>query len=285
MTVDLLRSLSFFVQVRIPETQKMATGESFRIFLSSIAYLSCRSIWLSWMKILSSISIEKIMKEILLFLRELETHNHKEWMDANRSQYQQARADFQNLVGDLLQQMVELEPEMVTLRAQDCIFRQNRDIRFSANKNPYKIHMAAYFAVGGKKSDGPGYYLHIQPGESFLGGGIYWPSSEILKKIRQEIDYSGQELAAIVEQPLFKKRFGDIEGEKLKTSPKDYSKDHPYIEFLRMKSFIAGHSLSDKEVTHPHLVTTVMESFKLMKPLNDFLASAVEGSEGGEGFL
>lgn len=225
------------------------------------------------------------MKEILLFLRELETNNHKEWMDANRSQYQQARADFQDLVGDLLRQMVELEPGMLTLRPQDCIFRQNRDIRFSANKNPYKIHMAAYFAVGGKKSDGPGYYLHIQPGESFLGGGIYWPSSEILKKIRQEIDYSGQELAAIVEQPLFKKRFGDIEGEKLKTSPRDYSKDHPYIEFLRMKSFIASLALSDKEVTAPNFAKKVMESFREMKPLNDFLSQAVEESEGGEGYL
>ena len=225
------------------------------------------------------------MKEILSFLRQLEAHNHKEWMDANRTQYQQARADFQVIVSDLLKEMIELEPDMANLRPQDCIFRQNRDIRFSANKNPYKIHMAAYFAVGGKKSDGPGYYLHIQPGESYVGGGIYWPSPEVLKKIRQEIDYSGHELAAIVENSLFKKRFGEIEGEKLKTSPKDYSKDHPYIEFLRMKSFIAGHSLSDKEVTHSNLVTTVMDSFRLMKPLNDFLARAVEGSEGGEGFL
>lgn len=206
-------------------------------------------------------------------------------MDANRNQYQQARADFQATVSDLLREMVELEPGMASLRPQDCIFRQNRDIRFSANKNPYKIHMAAYFAVGGKKSDGPGYYLHIQPGESFVGGGIYWPSPEVLKKIRQEIDYAGQELAAIVEEPLFRKHFGEVEGEKLKTSPKDYSKDHPYIEFLRMKSFVAGHSLSDKEVTASNLTTKVMDSFRLMKPLNDFLTRAVEESEGGEGFL
>ncbi len=225
------------------------------------------------------------MKETLLFLRDLAVHNNKEWMDAHRNRYQQARSDFQSLVGKLLQQMVELEPGMATLRPQDCIFRQNRDIRFSANKSPYKTHMAAYFAVGGKKSDGPGYYLHIQPEESFVGGGIYWPAPEVLKKIRQEIDYSGQELAAIVNEPLFRKRFGEIEGEKLKTSPKDYSKDHPHIEFLRMKSFIAGHALSDKEVTASGLTTKVMESFRLMKPLNDFLSQAVEQSEGGEGLI
>lgn len=225
------------------------------------------------------------MKETLLFLRDLAVHNNKEWMDAHRNRYQQARSDFQSLVGKLLQQMVELEPGMATLRPQDCIFRQNRDIRFSANKSPYKTHMAAYFAVGGKKSDGPGYYLHIQPEESFVGGGIYWPAPEVLKKIRQEIDYSGQELAAIVNEPLFRKRFGEIEGEKLKTSPKDYSKDHPHIEFLRMKSFIAGHALSDKEVTASGLTTKVIESFRLMKPLNDFLSQAVEQSEGGEGLI
>lgn len=225
------------------------------------------------------------MKEILLFLGQLEANNNKEWMDSNRAEYQQARADFQAIVSDLLKQMVELEPGMANLRPQDCIFRQNRDIRFSANKNPYKNNMAAYFAVGGKKSDGPGYYLHIQPGESFVGGGIYWPSSDVLKKIRQEIDYSGNELASIVDNPLFKKRFGQMEGETLKTSPKDYSKDHPYIEFLRMKSFIAGHPLSDKEVTASDLTTKVMESFRLMKPLNGFLSRAVEGSEGGEGLL
>lgn len=225
------------------------------------------------------------MKEILLFLQQLEVNNNKDWMDANRVQYQTARAHFQAIVADLLKQMSELEPGMANLKPQDCIFRQNRDIRFSANKNPYKIHMAAYFAVGGKKSDGPGYYLHIQPGESYVGGGIYWPSSEVLKKIRQEIDYAGHELSAIVENPAFKKRFGEIDGEKLKTSPKDYAKDHPHIEFLRMKSFIAGHSLSDKEVTHRDLATNVMESFRLMKPMNDFLARAVEESEGGGGYL
>jgi uncharacterized protein (TIGR02453 family) len=225
------------------------------------------------------------MKEILLFLQELANHNNKEWMDANRDPYQRARNDFQTLVEELLHDMVELEPGMAILKPKDCIFRQNRDIRFSTNKDPYKTHMAAYFAVGGKKSDGPGYYLHIQPEGSFIGGGIYWPASEVLKKIRQEIDYSGHELAAIVDAPVFKKRFGELEGEKLKTSPKDYPQNHPYIHFLRMKSFIAGHPLTDNEVTSSNLATKVIDSFRLIKPLNEFLSRAVEESEGGRGYL
>lgn len=225
------------------------------------------------------------MKETLQFLEALEANNNKDWMDANRAQYQQVRASFLELTTQLLEQMVELEPAMATLSPKDCIFRQNRDIRFSANKNPYKTNMAAYFAVGGKKSDGPGYYLHVQPGESFVGGGIYWPAPEILKKIRQEIDYSGAELVAITAQRDFKRHFGEIEGERLKTSPKDYSKDHPHIAWLRLKSFVASRSLSDKELTAPDIVKKVMDSFRLMKPFNDFLAKAADESEGGEGIL
>lgn len=225
------------------------------------------------------------MKETLQFLKALEANNNKDWMDANRAQYQQVRASFLELTTQLLEQMVELEPAMATLSPKDCIFRQNRDIRFSANKTPYKTNMAAYFAVGGKKSDGPGYYLHVQPGESFVGGGIYWPAPEILKKIRQEIDYSGAELVAITAQRDFKRHFGEIEGERLKTSPKDYSKDHPHIAWLRLKSFVASRSLSDKELTAPDIVKKVMDSFRLMKPFNDFLAKAADESEGGEGIL
>jgi len=225
------------------------------------------------------------MKETLLFLEELEANNNKAWMDVNRDRYLQVRAGFLAMTAQLLEHIVELEPAMASLSPKDCIFRQNRDIRFSTNKNPYKTNMAAYFAVGGKKSDGPGYYLHIQPGESFVGGGIYWPAPEILKKIRQEIDYSGAELEAIANQPGFKNHFGEIEGERLKTSPKDYSKDHPHIEWLKLKSFVASRPLSDKELTASNLVNKVMESFSLMKPFNDFLANAVEPSEGGEGIL
>lgn len=225
------------------------------------------------------------MNDLLQFLEELEANNRKDWMDANRDWYLRVKSAFIQLVTELLERMIELEPGMAALQPKDCVFRQNRDIRFSANKSPYKNNMAAYFAVGGKKSDGPGYYLHIQPGASFLGGGIYHPSPEVLKKIRLEIDYSGEELASILGKPTFREKFGELTGERLKTAPRDYAADHPYIHWLRMKSFEAGRALSDHELKSEKLIKLIMEHFREMKPFNDFMAKAVDESEGGYGLL
>jgi uncharacterized protein (TIGR02453 family) len=224
-------------------------------------------------------------KNYLPFLSELSQNNHKDWMDANRDWYQEVRAEFLEDVDFLLKAISHWEPEMSNFKAKDCVFRQNRDIRFSANKEPYKINFAAYFSVGGKKSNGPGYYLHIQPGQSFLAGGIWMPPADILKKIRQEIDYSGNELSAILEEPDFKKAFGGLEGEQLKTTPKGYESDHPYIDLLRFKSFIVSIPLSDQEINSGKFRQKAIEHFKKMKPFHDFLARAIEESESGEGLL
>lgn len=224
-------------------------------------------------------------KNILSFLQQLAENNHKDWMDANRDWYLQVKSGFLQEVSELLTKMVEIEPGLAALRPKDCIFRQNRDIRFSANKSPYKNNLAAYFAVGGKKSNGPGYYLHIQPGESFMGGGIYFPNPEILKKIRQEIDYSGEELTGILNRKDFKNMFGEIEGDKLKTSPRDYSADHPHIEYLKLKSFIVSRKISDAEILSGAFIGKTLEGFYMMKPFNDFLSKAVEEAENGEGLI
>lgn len=224
-------------------------------------------------------------KNLLQFLKELASNNHKEWMDANRAWYQETRADFLEEVEEILKGIVRWEPEMANFRAKDCVFRQNRDIRFSANKDPYKINFAAYFSVGGKKSAGPGYYLHIQPGESFLAGGIWMPQADVLKSIRQEIDYNGKELLDILNKPAFKKTFGGMEGEKLKTSPKGYDADHPHIDLLRHKSFIVSSPLKDGEITNGSYKKTALARFEMMKPFQDFLSRATEPGEDGAGFL
>ncbi|MFC0263045.1 DUF2461 domain-containing protein [Fontibacter flavus] len=224
-------------------------------------------------------------KNYLPFLTELAKNNHKDWMDANRDWYQKVRSEFLEDVEELLKGISLWEPELSTFKAKDCVFRQNRDIRFSANKNPYKTNFAAYFAVGGKKYNGPGYYLHIQPGQSFLAGGIWMPPADILKKIRQEIDYSGKELQSILEEPEFKKSFGAMEGEQLKTTPKGFDAEHPFIDFLRFKSFIVSAPLTDKEISSGEFKEKAIENFKKMKPFHDFLNRAVDEAESGEGLL
>lgn len=206
-------------------------------------------------------------------------------MDANKKWYLEIKERFLEDVAVLLKELSEVEPELSAFRPKDCVFRQNRDVRFSANKDPYKTNFGAYFSPGGKKSPGPGYYLQVQPGNSFLAGGIWMPEADSLKKIRKEIDYSGAELERIEGDPEFKKLFNQIEGEKLKTSPRDYEADHAYIEYLKLKSFTVSHPISDKAVESGAFVTFALDGFKRMKPFNDFLRKAIEDVEDGSGIL
>ncbi|SHN17103.1 TIGR02453 family protein [Cyclobacterium lianum] len=221
---------------------------------------------------------------VLDFLTQLAANNSKEWMDANRTWYEEVKQAHLDNVAEILAGLSRYQPQFSDLRPKDCVFRQNRDIRFSANKLPYKTNMAAYFAIGGKKSVGPGYYLHLQPGASFVGGGIYMPDAETLKKIRQEIDYSGKELESILTAPQFRDFFGDMEGEKLKTSPRDYDKDHPFIGYLKYKSFIVSRPISDGDIQSGKTVVLALAAFENMRPFFNFLERAVSAPED-EAFL
>lgn len=225
------------------------------------------------------------MRPYLDFLTALAQNNHKDWMDSNKKWYLETKERFLEDVAVLLKEMTELEPELAAFKPKDCVFRQNRDVRFSANKDPYKTNFGAYFSPGGKKSPGPGYYLQIQPGNSFLAGGIWMPEADTLKKIRKEIDYSGAELQRIENDPDFKKLFSQIEGEKLKTSPRDYDADHQFIEYLKLKSFTVSHQISDKAVESGAFITFALDGFQRMKPFNDFLRQAIEEVENGSGIL
>ncbi|TFV96180.1 DUF2461 domain-containing protein [Algoriphagus kandeliae] len=225
------------------------------------------------------------MRPYLKFLSELAQNNHKDWMDANKPWYQETRKEFLADVEVMLKNLAEIDPVFSSFQAKDCVFRQNRDVRFSANKDPYKTNFAAYFSPKGKKSEGPGWYLHIQPGKSFIGGGIWMPMSDTLKKIRKEIDYSGAELEQILSQPDFKKLFPTIEGEKLKTSPREYEADHPYIEFLRMKSFVVSSPIKDQDVGSGNFINMALQGFRTMHPFLQFLERAVEEVEDGSGIL
>ncbi|WP_114748072.1 DUF2461 domain-containing protein [Pleomorphovibrio marinus] len=224
-------------------------------------------------------------RNTLQFLKELSANNHKPWMDANREWYDEVRQDFLSEVEGLLKMLSLVDPSLGILKPKDCVFRQNRDIRFSKDKRPYKENMAAYFSPKGKKSAGPGFYLHIQPQGSFLAGGVWMPPSEELKKIRQEIDYAGKELHKILSEPTFSGYFGGLEGEQLKTSPRDYEPDHPYIDLLNFKSFIVSKKLEDKEVNSGAYIRMAEEAFVKMQPFLEFLSRALEDVEDGSGTL
>ena len=151
-----------------------------------------------------------------------------------------------------------------------------RDVRFSKDKSPYKTNFGIGISANGRKVNEPGYYVHIQPKQNFLGGGYWMPEAEHLKSIRQEIDYNFKDFESVVKEKKFVQFFNTLdESEKLKTLPKGYTADNEAIEYLKLKSFVASTKLSEAEMQNPKLVGLLAERFTTMQPFISFLHSAI----------
>ncbi len=218
-----------------------------------------------------------ISQQTLDFLNKLKKNNNKEWFDKNRPTYEIIKKDFKNFVNELIITISKFDSSVKHLEAKNCIFRINRDIRFSNDKSPYKTNIGAYFSPDGKKSFSAGYYIHIQPGNCFIASGMWMPPSPQLAAVRQEIDYNAKEFKKILTSKEFVKHFKKLtEEDKVKTTPKGYDKSHPEIELLKLKSFIAVKKLSDKEITSKNLLKNLAEAFESAHPLNKFLRRACD---------
>lgn len=216
----------------------------------------------------------------LQFLKQLKKNNSKEWFDANRKKYEAVKADFALSVQNVIEDFSKTDITLSSLIAKNCLFRINRDIRFAKDKSPYKTNMGAYINAAGKKSMTAGYYLHISPGESFVGGGMYQPDAEALKKLRQEIDYNFKEFNGIINTKKFKTFYtnglskdGDV---SLSRPPKGYNENNPAIEFLKLKSIVAMAPLTDAQLTDKKFTSTVVKAFEALHPLVVFLNNAIE---------
>lgn len=215
----------------------------------------------------------------LSYIKKLAKNNNKRWFDANRNQFEDAKNDFENLVEKIIQTFGEIDTDIAPLKAKDCTFRQYRDVRFSKDKTPYKVHMGASFDRGGKKGGFAGYYLHLEPGnKSMIGGGLWMPEAASLKKVRQEIDYCCDEFFKIINNPAFKKNYGDLEkGEySLSREPKGYEKDNPAIEYLKLKSFVAMRNVDDEEVLSENYFKNIISGFTALMPFIKFVNGALE---------
>jgi uncharacterized protein (TIGR02453 family) len=217
--------------------------------------------------------METIKKSTLTFLSELNRNNNRDWFKSNESLYREAKANYESFIGSVIGEIVKFDPIMKGLEVKNCMFRINRDIRFSHDKSPYKTNFGAFIVRGGKKNADKfaGYYIHLEPGKSFIAGGSYIPPSPWLNAIREKIDERSSEFLKILKHKDFIKNFGEISGEKLKTPPRGYSSDNPNIELLKLKSFLAMTEVKDKIVLSPDYLTYVISVLKAMKPLNDFL--------------
>jgi uncharacterized protein (TIGR02453 family) len=206
------------------------------------------------------------------FLRALKRNNRREWFNAHKDDYEQhvrqpMAAMFERLADDFR----AFAPELVA-SPRLSMYRIHRDTRFSANKAPYKTHVAAVFPTRGLlKHEGAGLYFHISPDEVWVGGGMYAPQPAQLFAVREHIAGHVDELRGIVESPGFRRHVGKLEGEKLTRVPRGFPKDHEAAEFLKHRHFLAGAEFPASLAASPKLHATLLIVFRQVIPLSRFL--------------
>ena len=211
------------------------------------------------------------------FLKALKENNNREWFQDNKETYEKARLNFIEFAQCILTGLSNIDKQIPKdMPVSKCVFRIYRDIRFSKDKTPYKDYLSAGYSIHGKSTDLPGYYVHIQPGKSFITAGLWHPDKLKLAAIRQEIDYNSEKFHAIINHPTFKSTVSLDQEDKLKKAPNGYSVDHPDIEFLRLKSFTASHFLDDKVLLSDHADEEILKVFSGLQPFLAFLYEAVD---------
>ena len=231
--------------------------------------VSCRCSLQEYIRMATQVDL----KPTLDFLKGLIPNNNRAWFQAHKSDFDKASQAFEAFVVALIDELAPTE-DLRGVSPKECIFRIYRDVRFSKDKTPYKTHMSAYIAPGGRKAMAVGYYIQISPGgESIIAGGLHEPDPKRLAKFRQVIERDPRPFKKIIGAKAFREYFGEVEGEKLATAPRGYSKDHPEIELLRMKQITAYHRIPDRQLLAPDLVKETVKGLKLMKPFLVYLDS------------
>ncbi len=212
-----------------------------------------------------------IKPETLAFLQHLTINNNRDWFNENKAAYTEAQENVIAFLDSLIKEMSGFDEELGKIDGKKSLFRIYRDTRFSKDKSPYKTNFGASLGMG-KGSQKGGYYLHLEPGKSFLAGGIYMPESSVLKEVRKEISLYGEDFLKIINQKDFKKHFPELDqDDKLKKIPQGFEKEDPMGEYLKLKNFIVVYSLKDEEITDKNAIKNLTKIFKLIKPFNDFL--------------
>ncbi len=216
---------------------------------------------------------------IFQFLKELSLNNNREWFNDHKDDYLKAQTEFENLLTAIIQRISLFDDEIVGIQAKDCTYRIYRDVRFSQDKSPYKIHFGGYINGKGKKSEHCGYYVHLQLGNCMLAGGSLCPPPNILKALRQSVYDNIDEYRSIVEDPAFKKYFPVIGENFLKTAPKGFPKDFKYIDYLKPKEFICSYQVPDEFFLDEKMLDNVSDVFKQLKRFSDFTNYTIDEFE------
>lgn len=220
-----------------------------------------------------------IQTATIKFLKGLKKNNNKTWFDAHRKEYEAAKKDFEKFVQLIISGHSKKDPSIKEQTPPSCMFRINRDVRFSKDKSPYKTNFGAYINRGGKKSVYGGYYFHLEPGNAFTGGGIWMPMPPELKKVRQEVDYCFDEFKKLISSKKFKLMFDGFEDDpeyKLSRVPKGYDEENPAADYLKFKTYVALHPLNDRELTDKNLEKTVLSAFEAIQPVVEFINRSLQ---------
>lgn len=210
------------------------------------------------------------------FLKDLTKNNNRDWFTENKERFEQQQNEtkaFFNEVGEALSKVDSIEKTKV--------FRIYRDVRFSKDKTPYKMNFGASYARTKPMLRG-GYYLHIEDNNSFIGGGFWNPNKEDLLRIRKEIELDADELREIINTTEFKKFFGELVGEEVKTAPKGFDKNHPDIDLIKKKQFLVMRKFTNKDVLSDTFKDEVIATFQAMRPYFDYMSSVLTTNLNGE---
>lgn len=214
----------------------------------------------------------QITPNIINFLVNIHHHNSKAWMDEHRDEYKQAKADFEQIVEELITGIHSFDARIEKLEPKNFMYRVNRDIRFGKNKLPYKEHFSAFIAPGGKKWDGAGYYVHIEPfGQNFLGVGNYEYNKTIIENFRNSIHHNPKPFLQVVKQVDATDHFEPLEGKSLKRIPRGFAKDHPHADLLKMTTYTYRHNFTKQEIKAKDFSKVVLQYFKELAPFAKYL--------------
>jgi len=223
--------------------------------------------------------MSSISKENFDFLNQLGENNNRDWFNENKPNYIKQH---ENTIAFADKVLTELNKHdnIETPTGKKSLYRIYRDVRFSKNKAPYKQHWAGGFKRATNELRG-GYFFHIEPGNSLIGGGFWGPNKEDLQRIREDIAADDSELRAILKNKIFVSTFGELRGDQLKTCPKGFNKEHKAVDLLRYKQFIIYKNFTDEEVLSPDFALKVSDTFKKMRPFLDYMSMAVTTDANG----
>lgn len=216
-----------------------------------------------------------ILKLNLEMLAKLKANNNREWFSENKKAFQKEENQVKIFFKEIFEELSKID-DLDKMQ----IFRIYRDVRFSKDKSPYKAHFSVGF-VRQKPQLRGGYYLHIENDSCFVGGGFWEPNKEDLNRIRKELSIDASELREIIAQKEFKHYFGTLQGEELKTAPRDFDKNHPNIDLIKKKQYLISRSFSTKEVESPQFNEEIIATFKAMRPFFNYMSDVLSTDLNG----